>query len=95
MDTRHGIWSKLNPVGIGGSVEAFITPLNSINVSDFVVVPETHDNFSDDYIQARAKTSTGDDACLDVIRIVIDMFSWASLKKFDRTGHSFQASMIF
>ena len=83
MDVLHSLRVELNPVLVDVCVEAFVAPLDSKDVSDLIVIPEAHDQLTNDYIEAGAKTSTSHDTDLGLAGVSEEVLSRASFEELD------------
>jgi hypothetical protein len=94
MNSRNACWSQFLPIGLFIRIEAFITPLDSINIFDLIIEPERHNELSDDNIETRAEASACYDSCFNLVRIKKDIFSRSTFKELDRCGNIFDGVML-
>ena len=81
MNLCNIIWIERNPVILNVSIDAFVTPLDTIDLFYLVVKVETHNKLTNNHVQTWAKTTTSHYACLGFDWVTKEPFFWARFFK--------------
>jgi len=88
MDALDNLRCHFDPIVVlTFRVKTFVPKWNSIDFLNFIIKPQTHDDLSNNNIEARAQSTTGCNACFDIFNIVEDVLAWACLDKLDPLGN--------